>query len=90
MAPEVLKGESYTTKADIWSLGVILFEMLYGYCPYESKSIASLINTIDTQAVQLPNMIPVSERTQTLIKRMLAKDYFRRIGWVELFNTRID
>lgn len=60
MAPEVLKGESYTTKADIWSLGVILFEMLYGYCPYESKSIASLINTIDTQAVQLPNMIPVS------------------------------
>jgi serine/threonine-protein kinase ULK/ATG1 len=90
MAPEVLKGESYTTKADIWSLGVILFEMLYGYCPFESRSIASLINTIDTQPVQLPNNIPVSEKTQNLIKRMLAKDYFRRIGWVELFGIRID
>jgi serine/threonine-protein kinase ULK/ATG1 len=90
MAPEVLKGESYTTKADIWSLGVILFEMLYGYCPFESRSIASLINTIETQSVQVPANIPVSERTQTLIKRMLAKDYFRRIGWVELFGIKID
>ena len=39
MAPEVLRGEDYSIKADIWSLGVILFEMLYGYCPYDAKNI---------------------------------------------------
>jgi serine/threonine protein kinase len=48
MAPEVLKGESYTSKADIWSLGVILFEMLYGYCPFLSSSIASLVSKIES------------------------------------------
>ncbi len=32
----------------------------------------------------------ISERTRTLIKKMLTKDYFRRIGWVELFGYRID
>jgi serine/threonine protein kinase len=46
MAPEILKGEIYTMKADIWSLGVVLYEMLYGFCPFEERSIARLINLI--------------------------------------------
>jgi serine/threonine-protein kinase ULK/ATG1 len=48
MAPEILKGESYSAKADIWSLGIILYEMLYGNCPYHSNSIASLASKIET------------------------------------------
>jgi serine/threonine protein kinase len=36
MAPEVLKGQEYCRKADIWSLGIILFEMLNGFCPYNA------------------------------------------------------
>lgn len=51
MAPEVLRGENYTTKADIWSLGVVLYEMLFGICPYESKSIAMLISTINNSEI---------------------------------------
>lgn len=47
MAPEVLKGEEYTIKTDIWSLGVVLFRMLYGYCPFESKNIGKLIMMIE-------------------------------------------
>lgn len=40
MAPEVLNKEVYGSKADIWSCGIVLYEMLYGYCPYGHCNIA--------------------------------------------------
>lgn len=43
MAPEVLRGLTYSSKADIWSLGAVLYELLIGKCPFEEKSIAKLI-----------------------------------------------
>lgn len=38
MAPEVHEGSSYGLKADVWSLGVVFYELIYGYCPYQGNS----------------------------------------------------
>jgi len=68
-----------------------LYEMLFGVCPFESKSIAMLISTIKSNEISLPTETnAVSEKTQNLIKKLLTKDYFRRISWIELFGYKID
>lgn len=33
-------------KADIWSMGVVIYQMIYGRCPFESKTIAQLIQQV--------------------------------------------
>jgi serine/threonine protein kinase len=36
MAPEILKSERYTSKCDIWSIGIILYELLHGLTPWDA------------------------------------------------------
>ncbi len=87
MAPEILNGEVYTMKADIWSLGVVLYEMLFGFCPFEERTIARLISLIDqSSTIEFPSDIKVSKRIEELIRKMLVKDQFKRISWDELFE----
>jgi serine/threonine protein kinase len=38
MSPQILERLPYTTKADIWSLGTIFFQMLYGILPWQTNS----------------------------------------------------
>lgn len=38
MAPEVYAGTDYGMKADLWSLGIVYYQMIFGRCPYEGKS----------------------------------------------------
>jgi serine/threonine protein kinase len=40
MAPEILRGEKYEEAADVYSFGVILWEILSGEIPYQNRSIA--------------------------------------------------
>jgi hypothetical protein len=73
MAPELLMGKKYDIKADVWSTGVCLFEMLFGCCPFEEKTIPLLINRLKTSTLQIPlNINNVSIRTQNLIRSFLV------------------
>ena len=42
-APQVLTGDRYTHKCDIWAFGLIFYEILYGKLPYKSNSMDNLL-----------------------------------------------
>lgn len=46
MAPEVVKRQKYDTKIDIWSLGVLAFELLHQYTPFKGRSTADISGKI--------------------------------------------
>ena len=38
MSPQILKKHSYTNKSDLWSVGLIFYEMIYGQTPWPAHS----------------------------------------------------
>ncbi len=46
MAPEIYENEKYNESVDIWSLGVLLYEMYHGFSPFSSKSVFKIYRNI--------------------------------------------
>lgn len=43
MAPEVMEGKPYGIKADIWSVGVVFYQLLYGMFPFKAKTMYGIL-----------------------------------------------
>lgn len=67
MAPEILKGQDYDDKAEIYSAGTILFEMLFGRLPFEDNTYGGLIAKIENSTKD-KNFISSSQKFSTISK----------------------
>src|ERR1700686_622376 len=76
MAPEQLKGQHPDARADLWSAGVVLYEMSTGRTPFKDLSGARLIGAILEQAPTPPREVnpKISEGLERVIMRALQKD----------------
>jgi serine/threonine-protein kinase ULK2 len=91
MSPEVIHGKEYNSQTDLWSLGMILFEMLYGFHPYQHcQNVNELLLTIKKNPIVIPPKFnrnkKVSEECISLLKMLLQKNVERRISWGDFFN----
>jgi serine/threonine protein kinase len=70
MAPEVLTSKKYDSKVDLWSVGIILYELIAGYRPYKASSLEELTKIVVSKPLEYPKGI-FSPSLVTLISGLL-------------------
>ncbi len=57
MSPEMIKGEPYGKSTDLWSLGILLYDILTGKPPFQSKGRNALQKKILTEKIKYPTYL---------------------------------
>ncbi|XP_059512929.1 serine/threonine-protein kinase ULK3 isoform X6 [Myotis daubentonii] len=86
MAPEMVCRRQYDARVDLWSVGVILYEALFGQPPFASRSFTELEEKIrSNRVIELPLRPQLSPDCQDLLRRLLERDPGRRISFQDFF-----
>lgn len=89
MAPEILLDRRYDPSADLWSIGCILYECLFGWAPYRSATLEELLNKVKTkQPIPLNGSGKLTSACEDLLARLLIHDPAKRISFAEFFNHK--
>ncbi|KAK8916831.1 Phototropin-2 [Platanthera zijinensis] len=80
IAPEIIRGASQSSAIDWWTLGILLFEMLYGRTPFRGKNRQKTFANILQKELSFPSGIPVSFEAREMISGLLQKDPSARLG----------
>nr|AML76782.1 putative LOV domain-containing protein [Euploca tenella] len=80
IAPEIITGSGHTSAVDWWALGILLYEMLYGYTPFRGKTRQKTFTNILQKDLKFPGSIKVSLQVKQLIYRLLHRDPKNRLG----------
>ena len=74
MAPEIIKYKKYDIKSDLWSVGVILYQMLFGCTPFKAKNFIDLIEKIDKKKITIPEGFNISNECLDLFQFIITKE----------------
>lgn len=80
IAPEVIRGNGHTAAVDWWTLGILIYEMLFGFTPYKGDNTNKTFSNVLKNEVSFPNNNEVSRNCKDLIRKLLIKSETRRLG----------
>lgn len=102
MAPEILRYEKYDAKADLWSVGAVLYEMAAGKPPFRANNHIELLKKIEhAKSIKFPDEDPSPRRSngageeprvvaadiKQLIRALLRRQPAERASFDEFFNS---
>ncbi|KAG7277354.1 hypothetical protein CRUP_025594, partial [Coryphaenoides rupestris] len=87
MAPEMVCRRQYDSRVDLWSVGVILYEAVFGRAPFASRSYVELEEKIRSdKPIELPPGARVSGDCRDLLLRLLEREPDARITFEQFFS----
>ena len=84
-APEIIEGKKYNFKCDLWSLGVIIYILLFKKNPYNGRAETLILEEIKKKG-QKELLKSKDNELDDLIRKLLVKEPEKRISWEEYFK----
>lgn len=97
MAPEMLLSTggkvTYTNKADLWSIGVCFFQMIFGCLPWDVKDLDELKIKVQNESgknLHIPtDKCTITQECADLLRALLETNPKLRIEWDDFFNHKL-
>lgn len=90
MSPEQIDGKTVDGRADVWAMGVMLYEMLTGERPFEGESAGAILNSILTKPpARIESKVPQAAPFSAAIHRAIAKDPADRHSSMQAFQDEL-
>lgn len=81
IAPEVIRGNGHTAAVYWWTLGILIYEMLYGKTPFKGGNTNETFSNILKNEPSFSNSnIDISRQCKDLVKKLLCKNEAKRLG----------
>ncbi|MBE3050524.1 DUF3543 domain-containing protein, partial [Candidatus Bathyarchaeota archaeon] len=90
-APEILRYERYDAKADLWSVGTVVFEMATGKPPFKARNHVELLRKIESNedAIKFPRETVLSPELKSLVRGLLKRNPVERTSFEKFFVDEV-
>ena len=91
MAPEILRYERYDAKADLWSVGTVVFEMATGRPPFKARNHVELLRKIESNddVIRFPRETVMSPEMKALVRGLLKRSPVERTTFEKFFDDEV-